>query len=260
MTTVKVGIIGCGVIGSGHLRVSARSSLVEVVAVADVREEAARQAAQAFNVASYYASADGLLADPEVEAVVLALPAFARTEIALRAFAANKQVLLEKPVAMNAAEVLERGYAGTSHKNCKGVFKGIANACLIAHRARHNPGQSFILSAEDLTNVGPVALLQDLAVVATLGISHAERNGQYYFRGASMLPKDLQHRLLAWHGDLYHRHERGFATLDVKGGAIKVESLVQAPFGVAFEPEPSRVTPLAAWEFDSLASPADSAH
>ncbi|HEX8681528.1 MAG TPA: Gfo/Idh/MocA family oxidoreductase [Ardenticatenaceae bacterium] len=105
MTIVKVGIIGCGVIGNGHLRVAARSPLVEVVAVADVREEAARQAAQAFNIASYYASADDLLADPEVEAVVLALPAFARTEIALRAFAAHKHVLLEKPVAMNAAEV-----------------------------------------------------------------------------------------------------------------------------------------------------------
>ena len=29
---------------------------------------------------------------------------------------------------------LAGGYAGTSHKNCKGVFHGIANACLIAHR------------------------------------------------------------------------------------------------------------------------------
>ena len=29
---------------------------------------------------------------------------------------------------------LELGYAGTSHKNCKGVFKGIANACLLAQR------------------------------------------------------------------------------------------------------------------------------
>ncbi len=155
---------------------------------------------------------------------------------------------------------LERGYAGTSHKNCKGVFKGIANACLIAHRARQNPGQPLVLSAEDLTNVGPVALLQDLAVVATLGISHAERNGQHYFRGTSMLPDDLQQRLLARHGDLYRRHERGFAMLDVQGGAIKVGSLVQAPFGVAFDPEPSRFTPLAAWEFDSLAGLADSAH
>ncbi|MCX6854346.1 MAG: hypothetical protein NTV80_05510, partial [Verrucomicrobia bacterium] len=65
---------------------------------------------------------------------------------------------------------LDLGYCGTSHKNCKGVFKGIANACLLEQRRRGSPGKPFILSAEDLSNIGPVALLQDLAVVATLGI------------------------------------------------------------------------------------------
>ncbi len=29
------------------------------------------------------------------------------------------------------------GYAGTSHKNCKGVMKGAAHRCLINHRNRH---------------------------------------------------------------------------------------------------------------------------
>ena len=59
------------------------------------------------------------------------------------------------------AEALARGYVGTSHKNCKGVIKGIANACLLAHRRRQQPGRPFPVSAEDLTCVGPIALLQD---------------------------------------------------------------------------------------------------
>ncbi|RIK51103.1 MAG: hypothetical protein DCC57_11005, partial [Chloroflexi bacterium] len=61
------------------------------------------------------------------------------------------------------------GYVGTSHKNCKGVFKGIANACWLQ---REPSGRGGVLSGEDLCNIGPVALLQDLAVVATLGIPH----------------------------------------------------------------------------------------
>src|SRR5690606_2352290 len=93
---------------------------------------------------------------------------------------------------------LDLGYAGTSHKNCKGVFKSIANACLIAAR-REATGDDLVLSAEDLANVGPVALLQDLAVVATLGISHVERNGHHYFAGLRHLPADMQDTVLTHH-------------------------------------------------------------
>ncbi|MEO7912879.1 MAG: hypothetical protein ABIV47_24780 [Roseiflexaceae bacterium] len=129
---------------------------------------------------------------------------------------------------------LAAGYAGTSHKNCKGVFKGIANAALIAHRQRIDPARNYILSGEDLSNVGPVALLQDLAVMATLGVGHVERNGQHYFTGLSMYAPELQERVLEHHGDLYHRHPRGFATLNVQGGRINIGSVVAAPFGLAF--------------------------
>ncbi|MDE0838636.1 MAG: hypothetical protein OSB41_06225, partial [Kiritimatiellae bacterium] len=81
---------------------------------------------------------------------------------------------------------LDLGYAGTSHKNCKGIVKGIANACLLEHRRREDPAGDYILSGEDLANVGPVALLQDLAVMAAFGIEHVERNGHHYFKGLSM--------------------------------------------------------------------------
>jgi len=48
-----------------------------------------------------------LLEDPDIDVVVLAIPAHARTELALRAFARGKHVLTEKPVAINAAEVAQ---------------------------------------------------------------------------------------------------------------------------------------------------------
>ena len=112
------------------------------------------------------------------------------------------------------------GYAGTSHKNCKGVFKGVINACRLTHRRQMDPALPAILSGEDLANVGPVALLQDLAVAASLGITHVERNGHHYFRGLSMYGEALQQQVLAYHPDLYHRHADGFAAVDVRAGAV----------------------------------------
>lgn len=151
-----------------------------------------------------------------------------------------------------ARHALDIGYAGTSHKNCKGVFKGLANACLIEHRNRAHPGRPYVLSGEDLSNVGPVALLEDLAVVATLGLAHVERNSQHYFRGLSLLPADVQDSVLAAHGDLYRRHEAGFVTLRIDGGRVRMGSVVDAPFGLAARFDPTRFTPLAAWSVDSL--------
>jgi UDP-N-acetyl-2-amino-2-deoxyglucuronate dehydrogenase len=105
MEKVRLGIIGCGVIGTAHLRVAQRSPSIQVMAVADLIEEKACEAAENFGVETAYTNADDLLADERVEGVVLAMPAAPRTELALRAFAKGKHVLTEKPVAMNAEEV-----------------------------------------------------------------------------------------------------------------------------------------------------------
>src|SRR5262245_24147301 len=94
---------------------------------------------------------------------------------------------------------LRLGYIGTSHKNCKGIFKGLANACLLRHRQQLHPKRALLLSGEDLCNVGPVALLQDLAVMAALGIRSVERNGHHYLAGLSQFPVSVQQETLAHH-------------------------------------------------------------
>ncbi len=153
---------------------------------------------------------------------------------------------------------LDLGYAGTSHKNCKGIVKGIANACLLEHRRRRDPGRQFVLSGEDLANVGPVALLQDLAVMACLGIDHVERNGHHYFRGLSMYPDAVQAAVLAEHSDLYRRHEAGFPTLNITAGSLEIGSVVTAPFGTKTQLATSRLQTLDAWLADPTASPSRS--
>jgi hypothetical protein len=148
------------------------------------------------------------------------------------------------------AEALAAGYAGTSHKNCKGVFNGLANACLIAHRNRANPSAPpLLLSSEDLTNLGPVSLPQDIAVAATLGITNLERNGHHYFAGLSEFPEEIQREALLKHGDLYARHPDGFPMVRIDGGRIQIGSLIDAPFGVDFEPDLTHLTPLAEWTY-----------
>jgi hypothetical protein len=181
----------------------------------------------------------------------------AETRHTLKAWESRPPMIIDESDAEigSLPAALECGYSGTSHKNCKGIYKGIANACLLARRQRTNPKERVILSGEDLCNVGPVAMLQDLAVLASLGVDHAERNGHHYFRGLSMFPETVQAQVLAQHSDLYRRHECGIATLDIRHGALSVESVVAAPFGIGFDLDTTPFTPLSEWTADSLFNP-----
>jgi len=132
---------------------------------------------------------------------------------------------------------LQLGYAGTSHKNCKGIFKGIANSALLTYEQKVQPQRRLVMSGEDLCNIGPVALLQDLTVMATLGIRSVERNGHHYNAGLSQFPKQIQEQVLIHHPDLYHRSAAGWPTLTIESGTIDVSSLHTQPFGVGFVPD-----------------------
>ena len=141
---------------------------------------------------------------------------------------------------------LRLGYAGTSHKNCKGIFKGITNCCLIEKRARE--GDKVVMSGEDLCNVGPIALLQDLAVCATLGIESVERNGHHYHSGLSQFPQSMQEATLKHHADLYHQGSDAWPTLKIQEGRVSMESINKAPFGVGFKIATNKLTPASDWE------------
>jgi len=105
MTPIRLGIVGCGVMGNAHARAATESPLVELAAVADIRERAARELARKYDVPKSYPSGDALFEDDDIQAVVLAMPTCHRFELALKAFSKGKHVLTEKPVAMNAGEV-----------------------------------------------------------------------------------------------------------------------------------------------------------
>jgi hypothetical protein len=127
------------------------------------------------------------------------------------------------------------GYAGTSHKNCKGIFKGVAHRCLLRALELEEPARRALMSGEDLCNIGPVALLQDLAAMAALGIESVERNGHHYHAGLSQFPGAVQEQILGHHPDLYDRSLGAWPTLRIQEGQLSLSSINAAPFGVGFE-------------------------
>jgi L-alanine-DL-glutamate epimerase-like enolase superfamily enzyme len=148
-------------------------------------------------------------------------------------------------------DALALGYSGTSHKNCKGVFKGIANACLLASR-RRNSGVKTVLSGEDLSNVGPVGLLQDLTVMARLNVSHVERNGYHYMKGIYFLPEEGRQITLRNHPDLYTNTPDGYAALRIENGLLNIGSLQNPSLGMAAEFDFDWCIPENEWTFESL--------
>lgn len=164
----------------------------------------------------------------------------------MRAWTDAPHIIIDESDAELASlpTALALGYSGTSHKNCKGIIKGLLGAAMIARESSDE--KPLILSAEDLGNIGPVALMQDLAMVAALGISHVERNGHHYFAGLNMFPAEIQESMLLHHGDLYAPHDSGFAALAPSNGMLSLKSVNEAPFGLRPRLDVQQFDP---WEF-----------
>ncbi len=104
---LRWGIIGCGDVcevksGPAFSKVP-HSRLVAVMRrdQAKAKDYAARN-----NVPTYYADAQQLIDDPEVNAIYIATPPAQHEEYAFKAMAAGKPVYIEKPLALNADSCL----------------------------------------------------------------------------------------------------------------------------------------------------------
>lgn len=104
MNKVPVGIIGLGRSGWDiHASTIKNHPAFCVAAVADPQLERQNEAIAQFGCAAYSTPAE-LLADSNVELVVIATPSHTHGELAEAALKAGKHVLVEKPMARNVAE------------------------------------------------------------------------------------------------------------------------------------------------------------
>ncbi len=101
---MRLGIIGCGHWGKNYVRVFDQLSGVHVAQVADQLAENLAYVSERFPRASITADYHSLLADPDIDAVVVATGAASHYEIANAAIDAGKHLIVEKPLALDPLE------------------------------------------------------------------------------------------------------------------------------------------------------------
>jgi len=100
---IRVGVIGAGDFGELHAEAIAEQLNAGVVAASRTNQKALDAFITRFGGRGYTNYHD-LLADPEVDAVVIATPHYLHTSVVLDAARAGKHVLLEKPMALSIEE------------------------------------------------------------------------------------------------------------------------------------------------------------
>lgn len=102
---LKIGIIGCGAIGKDHCRrIIETVPGATVVAVSDYVAAAADDTAAKYGIKSYGNDCDGMIKDPEVEAVVITSIDPTHHDYVMKTLAEEKWCFCEKPLSQNAAD------------------------------------------------------------------------------------------------------------------------------------------------------------
>jgi predicted dehydrogenase len=102
MTTLGVGVVGCGTISDAYLRNAERLDALRFVACADVEPANAERLAAAYGMSA--SSPDALLARPDVDVVLCLTPPDSHAEVGLQAVAARKHFYTEKPLATSVED------------------------------------------------------------------------------------------------------------------------------------------------------------
>jgi L-alanine-DL-glutamate epimerase-like enolase superfamily enzyme len=126
------------------------------------------------------------------------------------------------------------GYRGVSSKSCKGIYKSILNATRAAKW--NGDGGRFFVTGEDLTCQPGLALQQDLALGAWLGLQHAERNGHHYVDGFGRTLQREAEAFAAAHPYLYRRGPEG-VHLAIHDGDLLTASLSVPGFASSVHPD-----------------------
>lgn len=104
---LRIGILGCGPIAqAAHLESVQKARNTELYAVCDADQGLAERFGRFYDAQRIYNDYDDMLADPQLDAVVIAISDAFHVPAAIRALDAGKPVFCEKPIATNVADVL----------------------------------------------------------------------------------------------------------------------------------------------------------
>jgi Enolase C-terminal domain-like len=127
----------------------------------------------------------------------------------------------DHPEVLNQGLAL--GYSGISSKACKGIYRSLQSAFLLAQRRDQAP--HLLLSGEDLTCQAGLAVQQDTLLAASLGITHIERNGHHYVDGFGIAPDAEAMSFAKAHPSLYHANAHRRPRLRITAGQLDLQSL-----------------------------------
>ena len=103
---VRIGVIGSGWMGAFHAEsIARRVPCAELSAIADPNVESAAALASVLGTGKVTADAADILADPEIDAVIIASPARFHSTLIAQAAAAGKHVFCEKPAGLGLDEL-----------------------------------------------------------------------------------------------------------------------------------------------------------
>jgi UDP-N-acetyl-2-amino-2-deoxyglucuronate dehydrogenase len=98
------GLLGAGLIAPFHSKALQASELTELIAVADLDAQRVEKITSTFGCKGY-GSLDAMVGDPDIDVISVITPNHLHHDAVLKAAAAGKHVLIEKPPAMSLAEV-----------------------------------------------------------------------------------------------------------------------------------------------------------
>ena len=102
---LKIGLIGCGAIGKDHCRrIIETVPGATVVAVCDYVAAAADETAAKYGIRSFGNDCNGMIADPEVEAVVITSIDPTHHDYVMEVLKHEKWCFCEKPLIQNAKD------------------------------------------------------------------------------------------------------------------------------------------------------------
>lgn len=147
--TLKVGLIGCGRIGKVHAAALENVATAKLVRVCDVFLEAAQAVGEQYAV-PFSDSHTDVLADPDVEAVLICSSTDTHAQFIVDAAEAGKQIFCEKPIHHDLGEI-DRALAAVEAAGVK---------LMIGFQRRFDPNFMSVKAAIDADKIGEMHILK----------------------------------------------------------------------------------------------------
>jgi predicted dehydrogenase len=128
---LKVGILGCGPIAQfAHFESAVKGCNTELHAICDVAADLVQRMGDTYQPSRRYHDYDAMLADPDLQAVIIATSDSFHVPAALKALATGKHVLCEKPIGIGIEEV----------EKLQAAVKASGKILQVGHMKRFDPG------------------------------------------------------------------------------------------------------------------------